>query len=164
MKTPNIVVPLPNDDETSRLPTATRRAKLHYCNLRCVVCMTPTHAFPTCYLSSCCVENIAPTDSFMATSQGILRVMGKKKEGDGNKTLLLPIKPQWNLTMLRFTIDGVSWLLLYRPRRNITFSLSTQSVWEMSATQEMVTTQKCLSLSACDKEMHGSWCHNCKFI
>lgn len=48
-------------------------------NLLCVVCSTPTHAFPTCYLSSCCVENIAPTDSFTTTSHSILQVMGKKK-------------------------------------------------------------------------------------
>lgn len=94
-----------------------------------VDCMTLKHAFPTCYLSLCCVENIAPTDSFITTSHSILRIMAMKKR-DGNKTLLLPIKPQWNLTILRFTIVGVSWLLLYSLNRSMTFSLFSHSVWK----------------------------------
>lgn len=105
-------------------------------------CMTLTHAFPTCYLSLCCVENIAPTDSFITTSHSILRVMAMKKR-DGNKTLLLPIKPQWNLTILRFTIVGVSWLLLYRLNRSMTFSLFSHSVWKTaSRVKDMGTTYK----------------------
>lgn len=43
--------------------------KKENCTLRYVVCLTPTHVWPTCYLSSSCVENIPPTDSFMITSQ-----------------------------------------------------------------------------------------------
>lgn len=58
------------------------------------VCSARTHALPGCCLSSWCVENIAPTDSFTTTSHSILQVMAMKKERDGNKSLLLPIKPQ----------------------------------------------------------------------
>lgn len=58
-----------------------------------VVCMTPTHASPTCYLSSCCVENIAPTDSFMTTSHSISKVMAGGKKEMAVKALLLPVKP-----------------------------------------------------------------------
>lgn len=43
--------------------------KKENCTLRYVVCLTPTHVWPTCYLSSSRVENIPPTDSFMITSQ-----------------------------------------------------------------------------------------------
>lgn len=68
-----------------------------------------------------------------------------RKKKDGNKTLLLPIKPEWNLTILRFTIDRVSRLLLYRLNRSMTFSLSSQTVWKipnLSTKQDMVTTCK----------------------
>lgn len=47
----------------------TDNEKKEYCTLQYVVCLTPTHVWPTCYLSSSCVENIPPTDSFMITSQ-----------------------------------------------------------------------------------------------
>lgn len=74
------------------------RAKRYY-TLPNNVCSTPTHALPRWCLSSWCVENIASTDSFTTTSHSILQVIAmKKKERDGNKSLLLPIKPQWNLT------------------------------------------------------------------
>lgn len=47
----------------------TDNEKKENCTLRYVVCLTPTHVWPTCYLSSSRVENIPPTDSFMITSQ-----------------------------------------------------------------------------------------------
>lgn len=47
----------------------TDNEKKENCTLQYVVCLTPTHVWPTCYLSSSRVENIPPTDSFMITSQ-----------------------------------------------------------------------------------------------
>lgn len=57
-----------HSDDSPLMQTDNNKKK-EYCTLRYVVCLTPTHAWPTCYLSSSCVENIPPTDSFMITSQ-----------------------------------------------------------------------------------------------
>lgn len=146
--------PHPSKNKAARPPAATPAARLHYRKFT-VCCLFDTH---TCISYMLFVVMLRGkycshwqlydyfTERFAS--------YGEEKRGarDGNKTLLLLIKPQWNLTMLRFTIDGVSWLRLYRPKRNITFSLSTQPVWETSATQDMVSLLA--GVSAPDKETH----------
>lgn len=141
IKITGTVAPHPSKNKAERPPAATPGARLQYRKFT-VCCLFDTH---TCISYMLFVVMLRGkycshwqlydyfTQHFASYGEE------KRRARDGNKTLLLPIKPQWNLTMLRFTIDGVSWLRLYRPRRNITFSLSTQTVWETSATQDTVT-------------------------
>lgn len=159
IKITGTVAPHPSKNKAARPPATTRRARLQYRKFT-VCCLFDTHTCISYMLfvvmlrgKCCCHWQLYDYFTQHFASYG----EEKRSARDGNKTLLLPIKPQWNLTMLRFTIDGVSWLRLYRPRRNITFSLSTQTVWETSATQDMVTAAGCLL--GCDKETHRWQCH-----
>lgn len=104
-----LLLPIPAKNKAGRPLAATRWARLQRRKFT-VCCLFDTHTCISYMLFVVMLHGKYCThwQLYDYFTQHFASYGGEKRRArDGNKTLLLPIKPQWNLTTLRFTIDGV---------------------------------------------------------